>query len=755
MDNFNLRAYLTNNPLLKEKTIFEKFLDGETEYNTLNEFLLFLNEADEKVIDKAQDAYDDLNQTEKDIADGFAVDTAGNIIPIQDLTRDNFGQELNAYIDKTYGPLAKKIKNKIRGAKLLVGTLATIVLANVLGNTNGKPIPVKDIDDTKAQTTVQMQKNLDSDLKKTLGPDEFKKTAQAIDQNKAFDIDPDGKKVHIQFDTGDSELSDEDKADIETTVTAVANQIKNNKDTEATIKHATGVSNNGDENSNISNKGTNLTQDRYDVIQKALEDEVEKQGLSNKVKVVGTKIDYKKSKETKANNQNKGQGSNIGVDFKSNQQAQKTTKIADLLMNPPAPKNIPTEPEPSPTDTKTPSPTGGEDVAPSTTKVTANQTEKDIQAATGGKLNRNGQIATVLRTLNFDNLNLYKELGIDGVKSFSDSELTKIQDDPNSTDKAKKIAAGVLSIRKNPQTLLDKVGKALNIKLSTRAKAQQVAPGAAGKLSAFAPKLTEIVEETLNEAFVDEFISDNDIRKNKVAILALLGSMYATDSDSGNYLSILDIEKANLTDEEKDQLTKLGFSPQLGGKDYVFLTTKSTSPKTTPISNQPKDPDSDRIAVRISKNPRIKDKLKRINSTDELKDMIVSIADKVASTAVATPRVSIDKINKAITPADRTSTTGNVSYTYKYIKEEVSKDVDDIMDLINQDKSLSTQLKQTINKPLEFTYLLVKAFLPYISPNLSYNSIKMAFQKAKDELSKKQVNEAEIERLKKLAGIKK
>lgn len=751
MDNFNLTSYLLNNPLLKEKNIFEKFLDGETEYKTLKEFISSIKEADEQVYDDAYKVVLDLEPDEEETAIEFASDVAGNIIPTNDLTKDNFGQKFMTWIDDKggeYGDLVKKWKNKARMGKVLVGALAATVLLNTVGSVAGKVIPVKDNpNDPGVKTAQQLDRDFQDDLKNTAGVDDFNSAKAAIDQNTQYDVDPNGNELHVQFDTGESDISDEDQLEIEKTVDAIAKLVKTGKGTKANIKVAAGVSNQGDPDSNKDNKGGDLTKNRLNKTVKAVEDELNKQGIKDKVKVTSIAVDYENSKVTNASDNNDGQAATIGVDFESPEQAKTTEKVIktfnDYLINPPAPKNIPLEPEK--TDSK---------VEPSSQKVTSSQTEKDVVAATGGQLNRNGQIATVLRTLNFDNLNLYKELGIDGVKSFSDTELTKIQNNPNSTDKAKEIAKGILTIRKNPKQLLDKVSKALNITFSDRAKAVQTAPGRGG-LSAFAPKLAEMAEETLTEAFIDDFISDEDIKKNKVAILALLGSMYATDSDTGNYLSILDIEKANLTDAEKDQLAKLGFAPSSGGKDYVFLKSKDKQ-TTKPTSTQPKDPDSDRIAKVISNKKPLQQQLKRINTADELSDLIVAIAQKVNPSATVNPRASLSKISPAATPGNVSTTAGDikVNYTIKEA-EQANPDVDAIINTIEKDAALSATLKNSINKPLEFVYTLVKGFLPYINPSLNYNAVKMAFRKSIEKLEKEKKAVAEVDRMKKLAGIKK
>ena len=442
MDNFNLTSYLLNNPLLKEKNIFEKFLDGETEYKNLHEFISSIKEADEETIEKANSIVLDLGPDEEEVVIDFATDVADNVIPVEDITRDNFGQKFMTWIDdkgEEYGDLVKKYKNKARMAKLLVGALAATVLINTVGAVAGKIIPVKsNPDDPGVKTAQQLDRDFQDDLKNTAGVDDFNSAKAAIDQNSQYNVDPNGEELHVQFDTGESTINDEDQAELEKTVASIAKLVKAGKGTKANIKVAAGVSNQDGPNSNKANDGGDLTQQRLDKTVKAVEDELSKQGIKDKVTVTPIKVDYENSKVTSASDDNDGQAATIGVDFESPEKAKETEKVIktfnDYLINPPAPEDIPTEPEGKPTEPKT---------EPSTQKVTANQTEKDVQAAVGGKINRNGQIATVLRTLNFDNLNLFKELGIDGVKSFSDGDLTKIQNDPDSTDKAKEIARGI------------------------------------------------------------------------------------------------------------------------------------------------------------------------------------------------------------------------------------------------------------------------------------------------------------------------
>ena len=86
-------------------------------------------------------------------------------------------------------------------------------------------------------------------------------------------------------------------------------------------------------------------------------------------------------------------------------------------------------------------------------------------------LNRNGQLAVVLAAAS-PKTNIYNKLGLGQIKSFTDSELKAI-----TQPEAKKIADLILNLRKNPNTLLNKLSTASGIQLAPRAKAVQTAPG--------------------------------------------------------------------------------------------------------------------------------------------------------------------------------------------------------------------------------------------------------------------------------------
>jgi hypothetical protein len=365
-------------------------------------------------------------------------------------------------------------------------------------------------------------------------------------------------------------------------------------------------------------------------------------------------------------------------------------------------------------------------VKPSSQKVTPNQTATDVKAVQSGALNRNGQIATVLRTLNFDNLNIYKELGLNSAKSFTDKELSNIIKDTESSANAKNIAKGILNIRKNPNGLLNKVSKALGVKLDPRAPAVQVKPGKKGQASF----LSGIAEGILNEAFIDDFISDEDIKKNKIAILALLGSMYASDEVKGEYLSIANPDKLGLSDSEKQQLEKLGWQRKDDTGNYVFLDKTAAKDNKKPEAI----PDADKATTTVKKTAGADAKMAFINTKEELITMLVRIFQQF------NPDFIKNKAN-----------VRNVFTTLRnQIREEEEvakpfKDVDAAIKVLTTNPSFKADLLK-INNPKEAIRFIINGVLNYVNPTLKQNksTIHSALFSAMNILSKKQVSERKL-----------
>jgi hypothetical protein len=256
------------------------------------------------------------------------------------------------------------------------------------------------------------------------------------------------------------------------------------------------------------------------------------------------------------------------------------------------PNEIPVTPDnkPAPTPTPTPSPT------------------PVIPAPQFGKLNRNGQIATILATISPE-LDITKKIGTDSITSYSDKQLTAMPAE------AQSIANLIINIRKNPDSLLKRLSTDLGVKLDKRAKAITTAVNRNTQA-----QLQSITEEIISEAAIDDMfsklgITGEDIKKNEVALLSYLGTMYA--SEGNNTLSILNPK--NIDPNKLDQLKNLGFSPQPGG-NYVFLGDKTKKQIKADVA---------RSFNSIDKNKSLVTALKRINNKKELQDLLLAITQYV------------------------------------------------------------------------------------------------------------------------------
>jgi hypothetical protein len=374
------------------------------------------------------------------------------------------------------------------------------------------------------------------------------------------------------------------------------------------------------------------------------------------------------------------------------------------------PSGVQTEPgEPQPT------PTGGAEETLPTTKPTAPTTPQPqdikITAAEFAKLNRNGQIATVLSKIN-PGLDISKKLGQDKIASYTDSNLTATQGD------AKKLAALIMNIRKNPDALLKKVAKATGIKLEPRAKAiaTKVAPGTQAQLQNI--KESSLIY-LLEEAMIDQ-ISDEDIKNNQDIVLALLGTMYA--SAGNTELSIVPKDAA-----QAQKLKGLGFTPQPGG-NYVFLAPGQTKAQAlgfdTLQDKNKTQSDIVNVAKTLKTRTTYQSLLKRIDTVNEFTDLILSILNQVD------PSLKNDKtkIKSAL-----------FSLRNRIPIKEEEKDVTALISNILKDTTFLTLLKK-VNTIEEAIQLILRDVIPYLNPNLIKDKVKLknAIIGAANEYSKQQ-----------------
>lgn len=157
------------------------------------------------------------------------------------------------------------------------------------------------------------------------------------------------------------------------------------------------------------------------------------------------------------------------------------------------------------------------------------------------KLNRNGQIATVLAAIDPKlNIAQYKEIG--PIKSYSDRELLN----PEIKDaNAKELGRLIVTMRKNPDATLKKISTATGVSLKRKAKVR--AKKQDNTIQSQEPSTINESRELFLEAAIDDIftklgVQDDTINKNKDKVISYLKAMYA--SDESNDLDVIDKNKS-------------------------------------------------------------------------------------------------------------------------------------------------------------------------------------------------------------------
>ena len=264
-----------------------------------------------------------------------------------------------------------------------------------------------------------------------------------------------------------------------------------------------------------------------------------------------------------------------------------------------------------------------------------------IKSGEFGDLNRNNQIATILKTIK-DDLNIYDKLGESGLEDIRlTGDLKQIIQNEKASEELKKLAKLIIAIRKNPNGFLNKISSATGVELNARQKSFVSKPGTKEKGmfrqgSTNENKIIHPFNELLLEGLIDDLITPADILNKKFEILALVGSMYAsTTQKNDSRLSIVDPEK--LSDEDRKKLKGLGFNSTVSG-DYYFLDDEG---KTTSKSGEGEDDpnldqtdkeiskDVENIVTAIPKKTTLASKLKYINTREELQQLILAMLNYI------------------------------------------------------------------------------------------------------------------------------
>lgn len=636
------------------KSLFEKFIDGETEYKTLKEFMDSLNEeTTQGSIDAAKKYLDDL----EDKGQGNIVDAgtkvANALSGIENLTRDSLGQKINTYFkDKS-----DQIKKTIFGA-----TMALVILANSIGpniSVGSKNYKVKTLDNKEVQAA---NKNLDQKLGKIIKFD-GDKIKKASDKNKDYDDPTEDGEMHIQHKTGKYNINPEDEEQLNNYMGVVASTVVDDgNDINVTIK--SGVSNNDNKYSNTSDDGGDLTQKRLDktvnatknilknkLTQKGVkvidtEDglEIKKGDKTQKIKINPIKIDYTKSKISPANDKEETQSSVIDVDLTSAEKNQKIDdlRFMDFVENPRLPGEIPIKPSDKEKNNN---------INPDKPIPTGDANPDEAEELAKSNLNRNQEIFSVLKMAN-----------------------PNIKGDPNDRsykswdENTKRI---VINLRKSPDTLLKKFQSVTGINLSARQKST-------GNF-----KRSGINESILTEAAIDKAleslgVTDEAIRKNKVEVMSMLMKMYNLKSTD-----IPDF-KTKLTPDEQKQV-----------KSIVGELNNSLE-KSKPA-------DIEKIEKDLNISTQAKTALSRINTYDEFEALILGMA------ALVNPNLAKQK-------QDIRNALFSLANKIKKLKEEsdTPSDTEGVYKIIDTLKTLKDHL-QDINTKDEFESLIF-SLLKYIDP---------------------------------------
>ena len=583
-----------------------------------------------------------------------------------------------------------------------------------------KPISGGDVDITVDSD--QVVKNLENNNVDTQGID--------------FSDDDSNATTAQTYDTGEGDLSEDDvnKASdelVKKTIEDLNNKFKDNKGQKLSkidlvIDYGSSVSHNQGDDSNVAGDGGDLNAKRLDSsekVAKAAGEKIEKLikktygedfDVNIKYKKVNTTdgIDDQKIQKAQDNLETQSSFQKIKSDIETSEQGDPIKLLYYQFL---APDLTPRE-KPKPEKPKSDEPKSDEEETkpiildippPEPSKI-----KQDVENIS--KFNRNGQIGFVLSRTSPE-LNIYSELGEKNIINLSDTTLNNIikgdYKGNQTSDKAKKLAKLIITLRKSPDSLTKKYSGILGVTLKPRAKAISTRPGK--DTQAQIQKLQEIKNQTLlylNEALIDDIfnefgVSDDDVKNKKVQLLALLGSMYASEAD--NTLSILNTDE--LSDEEKNDLKDIGFNPQPGG-NYVFLG-KGETKKSYFDKLQDKNktlPAVNKIGDTISQRTSLKNYMSKIDTQDEFKELVLAIFN------------TLDKDLKQDNIKIQSVFTG----LRNRIQEIDNKDTQNVVNSIVKDGYLKT-LFGYIKTPEGAIQIILREIIPFLGPNLKKDSNKL------------------------------
>jgi len=512
---------------------------------------------------------------------------------LEDKGTDAIGK-LGAWLRKS------KLGNVVRKsvATLVIGVMLAPMIANAVTSANDYWLKNSD----KVEQTMTQDVKADGGAN-ALNPNELKAEQDA--QSVGVDVKDGTLTVPFKLAQGNA-AGVEDQQIVKNFINDFKAKFGDGSTSGKIVVKVTGYASNSDSNSDEAEQsktspGTKLSQERAETIAKLIPKKIGNVEIEVKTDTKDTKS---LKSEVGQKDPTKGAAATIDIEDKDLKKDKATDPLKLLPVfqpatdrNPdtrdqfdvsPKPKDEPGEASPEKTDGNKPTGTskdqstdpdlrlsaGGEETSGTEKAKRAKFTVKPDMAqkylTAFPRLNRNGQLATILSIIN-PSLNIFSRLKQNKISNFTDSELTDPELDPIASDLGKLI----INLRKNPETLINRISKATGVKFGTRAKAKQTAPGQKYTPSAQVKPVLESVntlKELIEEELIDNMfrafgVTDEFIKQNKVLLLALLGSMYAKEGNTS--LSILDPKQ--LSSSEIDQLKKYGFTPQNAGKEYIFI----------------------------------------------------------------------------------------------------------------------------------------------------------------------------------------
>ena len=336
---------------------------------------------------------------------------------------------------------------------------------------------------------------------------------------------------------------------------------------------------------------------------------------------------------------------------------------------------------------------------------TNSEAERDIKAI--ANLNRQSQIAFLLAKTspgeNQENpgLNLFKALGLNTSTNITAGELNSIADQGIYKEKevsmeAEDLAKAIRRLVKSKPTIINAYAKLTGVKTKEKAaRASITQKGVKGK-SASAPikegfsNLTQLLSEAADDININNLLkSIGSLSTQQAAYLAKLVNVMYVGDQGGDVLDSESSEDKNFK-VEYDKIQSPLASREKGEK-YVFLDKKQDQVK--PQS------DADRLGSEVGKNKIVTTDLIRINTQDEVRDLIVQLV------SLLNPNLVQDKSNlKTIMFGVRNR-----------LKEAVSNDVSRVVKDILRNPTIVNRFKN-INSVEEAVQAILREILPFLNP---------------------------------------